>query len=109
MILPKLRSPRQHVVGIVEPAQVHRGDLSWRLACDQRGERWSVGAQCLLENARTMASASGAELRHQTPTAVDYRYILRGSKGPFEAPLEEDDPVWRFSWVCSGDPLCQHP
>jgi hypothetical protein len=52
------------------------------------------------ENARTMASASGAELRHDAPTAVDYRYVLRGSKGPFEAPLEEHDAVRLHALAC---------
>jgi hypothetical protein len=34
--------------------------------------------------ANARAVAAGSELRHDVPTAADYRFILRGSKGPIE-------------------------
>ena len=46
------------------------------------------------------ALADGRDLRHERPNAVDYRYILRGSKGPFEAPLKESEPARLFALAC---------
>ena len=42
------------------------------------------------------ALASGKPLRRADPTAVDYRYVLRGSKGP----IEETDPVKLYARAC---------
>jgi hypothetical protein len=46
------------------------------------------------DNAR--AIANGRALRHDAPTAADYRYILRGSKGP----IENREPAQLFARAC---------
>jgi hypothetical protein len=50
------------------------------------------------DNADAIANAGA--FRHDDPTAVDYRYILRGSKGPFEAPIAETDPARLYALAC---------
>ena len=42
------------------------------------------------------AIASGSMLRHDDPTAADYRFILRGSKGP----IEDRDPAALYARAC---------
>jgi hypothetical protein len=42
------------------------------------------------------ALARGGPLRHDDPTAADYEYILRGSKGP----LRERDPAALYARAC---------
>jgi len=46
------------------------------------------------DNAKALAS--GDRLRHDVPTASDYRVILRGSKGP----IEERDPAKLYARAC---------
>ena len=46
------------------------------------------------ENA--VAIANGRALRHDAPTAVDYRFILRGSKGP----IEDLEPAELYARAC---------
>jgi hypothetical protein len=53
-------------------------------------------------NARAVADAGPGDLRHSVPTARDYRYILRGSKGPFKAPLKEGDPARLYALACEA-------
>jgi hypothetical protein len=47
------------------------------------------------ENAAAMAN--GRALRHSAPTAADYRFILRGSKGP----ISEVEPAELAARVCA--------
>jgi hypothetical protein len=46
------------------------------------------------ENGRALGT--GKPLRHDSPTAIDYRFILRGSKGP----IEESDPAKLYARAC---------
>jgi hypothetical protein len=61
---------------------------AFRRACTQQ-----FRAAC--DNAA--AIAAGRALRHDAPTAADYRYILRGSKGP----IEDVDPTKLYTRACS--------
>jgi hypothetical protein len=56
------------------------------VAAFQRACALQFRAGC--DNAAAMVNARA--LRHDAPTAADYRFILRGSKGPIEdlAPAE---------------------
>ena len=42
------------------------------------------------------AVANARALRHDVPTAMDFRYILRGSKGP----IEETEPAALYARAC---------
>jgi hypothetical protein len=42
------------------------------------------------------AVRNGRALRHDAPTAADYRFILRGSKGP----IEEQEPAELYARAC---------
>ena len=61
---------------------------AFRRACTQQ-----FRAAC--DNAA--AIAAGRALRHDAPTAADYRYILRGSKGP----IEDVEPTELYARACS--------
>jgi hypothetical protein len=42
------------------------------------------------------AIARGGTLRHENPTAVDYQFILRGSKGP----IRDNEPATLYARAC---------
>ena len=60
----------------------------------------AFGRACTLKFAagcdNAAAIATGGMLRHDTPTAEDYRYILRGSKGP----IPESEPAQLYARAC---------
>ncbi|HEX6994573.1 MAG TPA: hypothetical protein VF339_10565 [Gammaproteobacteria bacterium] len=68
------------------------------VAADAFERACTLGFNPACANARVVAS--GGELRRAPPTATDYRYILRGSKGPFGAPLDETDPAKLYARAC---------
>jgi hypothetical protein len=64
-----------------------RAAAAFRRACTLQ-----FAAAC--DNATALATAGA--LRHEQPTALDYRYILRGSKGP----LKDERPAQLFARAC---------
>jgi len=68
------------------------------VAADAFQRACGLGFNTACGNARVVAS--GGALRRAPPTATDYRYILRGSKGPFGAPLDETDPEKLYALAC---------
>jgi hypothetical protein len=65
-----------------------RAAAAFELAC-----RLQSAAAC--DNAKALAN--GRALRHDAPTAADYRHILRGSKGP----IEDRTPAELFARACA--------
>jgi hypothetical protein len=68
------------------------GNPARAAAAFDRACRLQFSAAC--DNANALAR--GEPLRHDAPTAFDYRYILRGSKGP----IEETDPAKLYARAC---------
>jgi hypothetical protein len=62
------------------------------LAAFRRACMLQFAAAC--DNATALATAS--PLRHDAPTALDYRYILRGSKGP----IQDQRPAQLYARAC---------
>jgi len=57
---------------------------------------------CALQNGagcgNSTAIATASMLRHDAPTAADYRYVLRGSKGP----IEDQDSAKLYARACTS-------
>ncbi len=68
------------------------------VAADAFRRACTLGFDAACGNARVVES--GGELRRAPPTVTDYRYILRGSKGPFGAPMEQTDPAKLYALAC---------
>lgn len=65
---------------------------AWAAAAFARACRQQFAAAC--DNAAALARAGS--LRHDAPTVTDYRYILRGSKGP----LRDREPAELYTRAC---------